>query len=347
MRNSENKMNDINSEETGKLGVKHLKRFWAQTFNSRNGFATTKAEDDARFDNLILPALGLPIEETFHYLLQNAPNFDEFENWILEKNGGEIERLQIERFNCVLSNKTYGEQIKRHLAEIEQSEDVLTKEDLDFWDENGYVIIRQAVSKKQAQAAENAVWKFLEMNPNDKNSWYEKPVGKGIMMDFYHHPALAENRKSRRIQKAFAQLWKTADLWTTTDRTSFNPPETANYNFQGPRLHWDMSLAPPFYFGTQGLLYLCDTPAEQGAFCCVPGFHKKLETWLKDLPKDANPREINLDDEAVPISAEAGDFVIWHQFLPHGSSPNRGNYPRIVQYMNMYPTEFKENLNWL
>jgi hypothetical protein len=83
--------------------------------------------------------------------------------------------------------------------------DVLSREDLKFWDENGYVIVREAISKQQAREAENAVWEFLGMNPQDARSWYEKPIGKGIMMEFYHHPALIENRKSKRIRKAFAQ----------------------------------------------------------------------------------------------------------------------------------------------
>ena len=342
-----NEMVIANSEETGRLGVRHLKRFWQRTLAGRSGKSVETSEQDWRFDNLVLNALGLPLEETIRFLMQFAPDFDKFENWILEKNGGEVDSLQIERLNCILSNNPYGENLLRHLREIEKSEDVLSAEDLRFWENNGYVIVREAVSKKQAQAAETAVWKFLEMNPENPATWYEKPIGKGIMMDFYHHPALRETRKSQRLQKAFAQLWQTADLWTTTDRTSFNPPETAEYQFQGPRLHWDISLEPPFHFGTQGLLYLCDTPAEQGAFCCVPEFHKKLENWLKTLPPEIEPRNVNLDNEAVPIAAKAGDLVIWHHALPHGSSPNRGNYPRIVQYINMYPLKLKENMDWL
>jgi ectoine hydroxylase-related dioxygenase (phytanoyl-CoA dioxygenase family) len=334
------------SEETGKLGVKHLKRFWARTLGTRDGKIFDDYENDRRFDNLVLNGLRLPLEETLCYLSRFAPDFEEFENWILTKNGGAIDELQIERLNCVLSNQPYGERLLNSLQQVEESVDVLTAEDLDFWEENGFVIVREAVSESQARAAETAVWEFLEMEPNDSASWYEKPIGKGIMMDFYHHPALLENRRAPRILKAFAQLWKTADLWATTDRTSFNPPETENYSFQGPRLHWDMSLEPPFRFGTQGLLYLCDTPAEQGAFCCVPKFHRKLEKWLEDLPEHADPRQVNLESEAVPIAGHAGDFVIWHHALPHGSSPNRGKHPRIVQYLNMYPSEFRENEKW-
>jgi ectoine hydroxylase-related dioxygenase (phytanoyl-CoA dioxygenase family) len=108
-----------------------------------------------------------------------------------------------------------------------------------------------------------------------------------------------------------------------------------------------MSLAKPHHFGTQGLLYLCDTPADQGAFSCVPGFHNELETWLAQLPAGTDPRQVDLEHRSIPVAGNAGDLVIWHQALPHGSSPNRGSYPRIVQYMNMFPFDQKENLDWL
>ncbi|MDU0372573.1 hypothetical protein ACFPAF_19385 [Hymenobacter endophyticus] len=73
----------------------------------------------------------------------------------------------------------------------------------------------------------------------------------------------------------------------------------------------------------------------------MPSFPLTLETWLHSLPPGTDPRRVNLDAQAVPIAANAGNFVIRHHFLPHGSSPNRGTYPRIVQYLNMYPVEFK------
>ena len=79
----------------------------------------------------------------------------------------------------------------------------------------------------------------------------------------------------------------------------------------------------------------------------MPGFHRQLETWLASLPAGTAPRQVDLTPQVVPIAAEAGDFVIWRHFLPHGSSPNRGSYPRIVQYLNMYPMEFKANAVWL
>ena len=333
--------------ETGKLGVQYLKRFWSQALARRNGAPVEQTEKSWRFDNLILNGLGLPLEETTRYLMQSVPSFAEFENWVLARNNGHLDPLQIERLNSIFSNQPHSEALRNSLREIEEQVDVLSDADLAFWEEHGYVILRAAISKEQARATEQAVWQNLGMDPSNPATWYEQPIGKGIMMDFYHHPTLLENRQSPRIQKAFAQLWQTADLWKTTDRSSFNPPETATYRHQGTPLHWDMSLHPPFRFGTQGLIYLCDTPAHQGAFSCVPGFHRQLETWLASLPPGTDPRRVDLTAQVRPIAAEAGDMVIWHHALPHGSSPNHGTYPRIVQYLNMYPVDFKENLAWL
>lgn len=88
---------------------------------------------------------------------------------------------------------------------------MVTLEDLAFWDENGYVILRGAISLEQARATELAVWEALGMDPREPASWYERHIGKGIMMDFYH-PTLQANRQSKCIRKAFAQLWQTPDL---------------------------------------------------------------------------------------------------------------------------------------
>ncbi len=43
----------------------------------------------------------------------------------------------------------------------------------------------------------------------------------------------------------------------------------------------------------------------------------------------------------------AGNLVIWRQALPHGSRPNRGTRPRMVQYIAMFPTEVEKRDGWL
>jgi ectoine hydroxylase-related dioxygenase (phytanoyl-CoA dioxygenase family) len=107
-------------------------------------------------------------------------------------------------------------------------------------------------------------------------------------------------------------------------------------------------VALPIGFGVQGILYLTDTAADQGAFNCIPGFQHKVEGWLKGLPPGADPRAQDLSEFGpAPIAGRAGDLIIWHQELPHGSSPNRAKVPRMAQYLKMMPSQWEQNPAWM
>ena len=47
----------------------------------------------------------------------------------------------------------------------------LTKQQLDFWQENGYVVVPQAVPPENCRAAATALWEFSRMDPDDPVSW--------------------------------------------------------------------------------------------------------------------------------------------------------------------------------
>jgi ectoine hydroxylase-related dioxygenase (phytanoyl-CoA dioxygenase family) len=126
---------------------------------------------------------------------------------------------------------------------------------------------------------------------------------------------------------------------------SFNPPARPGSPGLGLRLHWDVSLAVPIPFATQGILYLTDTAADQGALELVPGFHNRLESWLAGLG-DRDPRQEDISADAITIAAGAGDLVIWHQALPHGASHNRARQPRMAQYLNMYSPDWRMHPDW-
>lgn len=217
---------------------------------------------------------------------------------------------------------------------------VLSKKELDFWEENGYVVVSEAVPPENCRAAEQAVWDFLEMDGDNPDTWYPDPPRGSIMVEIYQHQALWDNRQSPRVHQAFSQIWGTEKLWVSFDRASMNPPERDDWKFTGPYLHWDMKLDDmPVRLRVQGVLYLADTPGNQGAFTCIPGFHRKLEEWLQSLPEDQDPRQVVREhqNEAVPVAGKAGDLVIWHSALPHGSSPNSAERPRMAQYITMSP----------
>ena len=85
------------------------------------------------------------------------------------------------------------------------SESVLSSEDLEFWEENGYVVARRAVPLENCRAAAKAVWDFAAMDADDPETWYSDPP-RGIMKEIYQHQALWDNRQHPRVHEAFAQI---------------------------------------------------------------------------------------------------------------------------------------------
>lgn len=305
---------------------------------SRAGTKTPAEDVDQCAEWVLLAGLRLGIRETLDCLMTQAPSFEEFERWVLAKNGGAVEAARVERLNGALrGDDTFA-------LESALGEPALSASELAFWDENGYIVVKRAVSKDAARAAVDAIFEHTGMSMNDPASWQKGH----LWIPLAHHPALWANRNSVRIHTAFAQLWGRNDLWMNVDVCGVNPPLMPGRTFQGTPLHWDVSLVPPMPFGTQAILYLTDTAANQGAFSCVPGFHRRLEAWLKELPAGADARVAAREQlAAIPIAGEAGDLIIWHHGLPHGATPNRAALPRVTQYMNMFPSRFEVNSDWV
>ena len=298
-----------------------LYNLWERTSNpsaskskEREGVETWDKEMNALY------TMGLGMEETLHFLYFNRPSVEEFKGWL-----GRGEKI-------IPVNK---------VALESYSPDVLTARDLAFWQENGYVVLRNAIPEEQCIATQQAIWEFLDMKADDPSSWYKPHKDqRGLMLLFTQHPTLHANRESPVIRKAYEQLYASVEIYKTIDKVSFNPPETDTFHFAGSKLHWDVSLTLPIQIGLQGLLYLTDSGPQGGAFHCVPGFHKKIESWLNHLPPGVNPREEALRTlKPVAVPGKAGDFIIWHQALPHCATPNQGAVPRLVQYLTYLPIQ--------
>ena len=332
------------STEPGRLGVLHLKRFWQKADLRRRGLLDVGAHRrEGKTDTTLLAVLGLGLEQTIRHMYGETGSFEAFEDWVEKVNAGGLDHAKVAAFNaCILQGA-------QPPAAPAPEEAVLDAEDITFWDENGYLIIRNAVPREDCEAAVAAICEFIGVDRADPATWYGAHPGRqGIMVQLFQHPALEKNRSSPKVRAAYEQLWGRRDLWLNTDRAGFNPPETPQAPFPGPRLHWDVSLAQPIPFGTQGILYLADTAANQGAFTLIPGFQNRVGEWLRGLPAGANPREQDLYALGpVPIAANAGDFILWHQALPHGSSPNTSQLPRFVQYVNYEPLDAEVREQWL
>lgn len=302
----------------------NIEKLWERTLHPEN---TTVSGENCSWNKEIesLYLLGISMEDTLRYLYFEKPSLISFKEWIV-KNQKDIST-----------------------AEQTISEDVLSEEDIAFWNKNGYVVVKNAISKSECEATQQAIWEFLGMNPNQKETWYKQhEEQRGLMLTFSNHPTLNKNRQSLQIQKAYQQLYGTTRIYKTIDKVSFNPPENDYFRFLGSSLHWDVSLKLPIPFGLQGLLYLTDCGEKEGAFHCVAGFHHHIENWLSELLPNENPRKVAVETlKPTAVIGNAGDFIIWHQALPHCATPNHGSAPRMVQYLTYLPDNYKQNSEWI
>lgn len=223
-------------------------------------------------------------------------------------------------------------------------------EDWNFWLHNGFVVIKNAVSREQAKKTADFLWEFEEKDSNNQESWYTAPraemqmkelQGTG-MVEVYNHQLLWENRQTERVYNAFVDIWGTEKLWATIDRANLNFPIQPGFEYKG-FIHWDYDPETKPQ-NVQGVLALADqTDLEMGGFQCIPWLYRNYDSWKKSQPENRNrfqPDTKGLEKHFVKVPLEAGDLLIFNSLEPHGIRPNNSkDKVRIAQYISMMPAE--------
>jgi hypothetical protein len=294
--------------------------------------------DEFTITHAVLDRIGIGLEPAHRFMSMTQPTAEQLDHWALEQLGGRIDPEVVTDANCIAAGEVSpGRRAERAL--IERTQPALSTEDLAFWDEHGYVILRHAAPDAACAALRQAIYDHLGADPDDPDSWYRGPRQQGVMVQLFNAPGIAEIHASPRIRKAFSQLAGTSDLIMSSDRCGFNPPVRPENPYGGAGLHLDLeSFEPPIASHLQGILYLSDTIASQGALRLIPGFHRRIDEWVRALPPEQHPTVADFESLGpVPIAAGSGDLIIWQATLPHGPSANTATQPRIVHYLRMYP----------
>jgi len=225
---------------------------------------------------------------------------------------------------------------------------VLSEEDWKFWIENGYVVIRNAVPREQAQRTADFLWEFEEKDSNDPETWYAPPraeiqmkeLTNTGMVEVYNNQRLWDNRQMQRIYDAFVDIWGTEKLWVTIDRANLNMPMRPGFQYKG-FIHWDYD-PETRPVNVQGVLALADQDDENmGGFQCIPELFRTYDTWKFTQPEDRDHYKPDPTGfEIVKVKLQAGDLLIFNSLQPHGIRPNTSsNKVRIAQYISMMPAE--------
>lgn len=224
---------------------------------------------------------------------------------------------------------------------------VLTDADWDFWIHNGYVVIKNAIRKEQAQKTADFIWEFEEKDPNDPDTWYQAPraemqmkeLANTGMVECYNSQVFWDNRTSHRIYDAFVDIWGTEQLWVSIDRANLNFPIKSGFEYKA-FIHWDYDPEEK-PVNVQGVLALVDqTDENMGGFQCIPELFRTYDSWKLSQPEDRNRfRPDTTGFEPTKVKMEAGDLLIFNSLQPHGIRANRSDKVRVAQYISMMPAD--------
>jgi hypothetical protein len=225
---------------------------------------------------------------------------------------------------------------------------ILSEEDWEFWIHNGFIVIKNAVSREQAQKTADFLWEFEEKDPNNVETWYAPPRAEMLMkeltntgmVEVYNHQRLWDNRQVKRIYDAFVDIWGTEKLWVTIDRANLNMPMRPGFEYKG-FIHWDYDPETKPQ-NVQGVLALADqTDENMGGFQCIPELFRTYDTWKLTQPEDRDHFKPDITGlPLVKVKMEAGDLLIFNSLQPHGIRPNKStDKVRIAQYISMMPAQ--------
>ncbi|MBQ1125258.1 MULTISPECIES: phytanoyl-CoA dioxygenase family protein [Streptomyces] len=237
---------------------------------------------------------------------------------------------------------------------------VLSEEDFSFWQNYGYIVVKEAIPASAARRLLDFAWEFQGLDPARPDSWYqEREFGSDLerelhiygFVEAYHHQLIWDSRQTQRVYDAFVDVWDCEELWVTLDRLNLNPPNIGNRDRalieQRDRgfdieLHWDIDTSlgtPPQR--VQGIIALNDTEPELGGFQCCPELFRQFDRWKALQPDGRDPIRPSIDRDEMPVvrpELAAGDLLIWNGLLAHGVAPNTSDSGvRSVQYLSMMP----------
>ncbi|ANB13499.1 hypothetical protein AWJ20_1793 [Sugiyamaella lignohabitans] len=236
----------------------------------------------------------------------------------------------------------------------------LTKEQIEFFQTNGYVVLNNCFSREQAAYWLKDVWVRLNLNPNDKSTWHNREAKEDTFGAKVHMPA-----QRRVLVKDFApKAWGAVldlvgdDEDNIVERTKYwgdnfivnlghkeydesrpgmnNPKELPNWHVDGDFFRHFLTS------GEQGLLitpiWSDEIKHRGGATYVAPDSIGIVAKYLYDHPEGVMPGFDNFDyrgladqcNKFVECVGNVGDVVICHPFMLHSASYNVIRVPRFI-----------------
>ena len=219
---------------------------------------------------------------------------------------------------------------------------MLTPEQLAFYQENGYILVKGVLSKEEAQVYRQECHSLAERLGQGKDidaTWGSARTGAATATKILHchdvqFKAAAFSRLlvDERVTGIAADIIGSPNVQLHHNKMFIKPPEKGS---PFP-LHQDYPFFPhQKHSMIAAIVHFDDAPVEKGCVCVVPGSYKlgpvpHLEEGSWHLPIEQYPLA-----SARPCPAESGDVLFFSYLTIHGSGVNVSNEARTTLLIQM------------
>jgi ectoine hydroxylase-related dioxygenase (phytanoyl-CoA dioxygenase family) len=226
---------------------------------------------------------------------------------------------------------------------------MLTQEQIEFYNTNGYVMVEDAVAPEQLQELRRITYEFIERSRDltESNDVYDLDEGHSrampkltrVKLPHKQHPLFWDVVKGSRMSGILRSLLGPNVLLQTSKLNTKAPGG-------GAAVEWHQDWA--FYPHTNDSLLACglmleDVNEENGPLQVIPGTHKGpiLSHHNNGVFCGAvNPADPLFEkDKIVTLTGKAGSMTIHHVRTLHGSAPNRSNRARLIAFYECHAAD--------
>lgn len=220
---------------------------------------------------------------------------------------------------------------------------MLTKEQIEFYFENGYLLVDDVVSPEQLREMQDITRDFIERSRGvtvsnkvydlDEGHSHETPKLTRIKLPHKQHPYFWDVLKNSGITEVLRQLVGPNAVLQTSKLNAKAPGGGAAVEWHQDWAFYPHTNDDMLAFG----VFLEDITEENGPLQVIPGSHKGPilnHNSADDVfcgAVDPNDPDFQIE-KAVTITGKAGSMSIHHARTLHGSAPNVSDRARLMLF---------------
>ncbi len=239
---------------------------------------------------------------------------------------------------------------------------MLSTAQIEQFEEEGYLLLSNLISKEIIEKAEHAMWNTLGMDTDHPDTWDQ--VQRPFLTNFYIEN-MAHERRIELFGVTHPDLLEccTPDYLTILNQLAERYPSIPHCKSDHPDAIWAMNQFPisaewkitsphldgysrdlrldPGSFRASSLTYLTDANSHQGTTVIWPEGPERIREFRKQNPNLSNKIRTMLTHlpqidlgEPMEVVAKQGDVLFFHHLLPHTGTINACSSPRFaIRYM--------------